>query len=121
MTDEAQRILSPAPVSPSRISRMISTSGLLKTDYFVLKAGEFQLELDPGNFELLGLRAEGNVEVRMISKAAGEEQVVVAQNATYRSRGKRLVLDGWKGISCESELLPFEPAGESILTSGAVS
>ncbi len=97
----AHSLISPANVSPSRVCRLISTSGLLKTEDFVLRADLFQLELDPDSFELLAARAEGNVEVHVISGLGREESVTTAQNATYRSQGKRLVLDGWRGISCE--------------------
>ena len=114
MLNDAHTVLSPANVSPSPVCRLTSTSGSLRTEHFLLRADLFELELDPGSFELLAARAEGHVEVRMVD---GDKHVAFAENATYKAQGQRLVLDGWMGINRDGGFYSLQEDGREVALS----
>jgi hypothetical protein len=108
MIKSAFRIFSPSPASPAPVCRVISASGRLKTEHFILLADHLELELNSTSFELLAASAQGNVQVQMASADGGEQYVAHAQSATYQLARKCLTLVGWTGGERRDAPLPAD-------------
>jgi hypothetical protein len=82
---------------PSR-SRIVSDTGLLRNEHFILQADHLMLEVDTRNLQLVSAIAEGGVQVRMLGAPGGVDFIVLARSAVYQAGRRRIMLNGWEGI-----------------------
>jgi len=94
---------------------MVSTTGRLKNDAFLLSADHVMLEFDSATFDIVGAAGEGGVEVRMISPDHFDVYVAFAQSALFRPQEQILVLNGWSGSHFLGHHYPPDETGELIL------
>ena len=99
----------------SSITKMVSTTGRLRNQHFLLTADHLLMELDSITFELVGAYAEGNVEVHMRSEDELEEYVAFAQSAIFHPSQSRLKLNGWNAGIYNGVEYPVQSARREVL------
>lgn len=75
---------------------IVSSSGRLGNEHFILTADHLLLEVDTANFELVSAIGEGNLEIRVLHQGEDAGCVVHARSAVYQPERQRLVLSGWE-------------------------
>lgn len=82
--------------SPRKRVHIVSTTGRLGNEHFLLTADHLMLEVDPASFELVSAFAEGNLAIHVLSQGQEAGCMVRARSAVYQPHRQRLVLSGWE-------------------------
>lgn len=107
---------SPTPLAKPRTSRLISVTGRLRNEHFLLTTDHLLLEVEKGTFDLQRAFAEGNVEVHLQHADLGLEYVFFSRRAIYHPGEGQLHLGEWLGTRQNGEFEPFsEPRRELVL------
>jgi hypothetical protein len=82
--------------SRRKTSHIVSSSGRVGNEHFLLIADHLMLEVDPVNFELVSAFAEGHLTVHVLDQGRDCGCMVRARSGLYQARRQRLVLSGWQ-------------------------
>jgi len=81
---------------PRKRVHIVSTTGRIGNEHFLLIADHLMLEVDPSSFELVSAYAEGNLTVHVLSQGQEAGCMVRARSAIYQPYRQRLVISGWE-------------------------
>ena len=81
---------------PRKRVHIVSNTGRLGNEHFLLTADHLMLEVDPASFELVSAFAEGNLAIHVLSQGQDAGCMVRARSAVYQPHRQRLVLSGWE-------------------------
>jgi len=79
-----------------KTSHIVSTSGRVGNEHFLMIADHLLLEVDPKTFELVSAFAEGNLTIHVLDQGRDAGCIVRARSGVYQARRQRLVLSGWE-------------------------
>lgn len=79
-----------------KTSHIVSSSGRVGNEHFLLIADHLLLEVDPVNFELVSAFAEGHVNIHVLDRGNDAGCMVTARSGVYQAKRQRLVLSGWE-------------------------
>jgi hypothetical protein len=79
-----------------KTSHIVSTSGRVGNEHFLMIADHLMLEVDPKTFELVSAFAEGGLTVHVLDRGCDAGCMVRAHSGVYQARHQRLVLSGWQ-------------------------
>jgi hypothetical protein len=81
---------------PRKRAHIVSNSGRIGNEHFVMIADHLLLEVDPAGFELVSAFAEGNLAIHVLAEGQEAGCVVRARSAIYQPQRQRLVISGWE-------------------------
>jgi hypothetical protein len=84
------------PRSRRKTSHIVSSSGRVGNEHFLLIADHLLLEVDPASFELVSAFAEGNVVVHLLDEGQAVGCQVLAKSGIYYPQRQRVILSGWE-------------------------
>jgi len=103
--------------SHRKTSHIVSSSGRVGNEHFLLIADHLLLEVDPSNFELVSALAEGNVTIHLLDQGQDVGCQVLARSGIYCPQKQRVTVSGWEEIRYNGlvEKAPATMQQEAIL------